>query len=125
MTSFLEDDLKLNKELQGKVVASASSSLTMFAVKFDDGSGILLESIGMPDSVSVKHTLMPADQLPSIDEAVCKVDWSWIAASKIQSVRTTIGSFKFMFDPAEDLLIAAMVWDQKPFLSFKPYQPSK
>ncbi len=124
MTSFLENDVELNKVLTGKVIASASSSLTFFAVKFTDGSGVLLESVGTPDSLTVRHTLMSADELPQIDEAVCKVDWGWITESTIKSVRTTIGSFKFMLEPAEDLLVTAMIWEQKPFLGFKPYQAS-
>lgn len=123
--SFIANDIELNQKLKGKVVASASSSLSMFAVKFADGSGLLIESAGTPDNPLAEAKIVPADELPSIGDAVCKVEWDWITESKIESVHTMTGSVKIILDPAGPLSILAQVWKGSLFLSFMPYKGSE
>ena len=120
--SFVISDIELNKKLEGKEVASAASSLTAFAVKFTDGTGLLLEATGTPESATIDTRFMAADELPTIGDAVCKVEWAWIVSSKVSSVQTVTGSFKFHLAPAGTLTILAQVWQGKLFLSFMPYK---
>jgi len=122
--SFILNDIELNKQLKEKVVVDATSNLTSFAVKFADGSGLLLEAAGTPDSPKIEAKMMPAIELPSIGDAVCKVEWAWICDSKIESVQTVTGSFKFNFAPAGPLTILSQVWKGSLFLSFMPYKGS-
>src|SRR6185295_18952023 len=119
--SFIAKDLELSQKLKDKVIAGASSSLTMFAIKFEDGTGLLLEVGGTPEGPLVESRLMPADELPSIGDAVCKVEWAWIVSSKVESVQSVSGSFKFNLVPAGNLNILAQVYQGKLFLSFMPY----
>lgn len=120
--SFVTSDIELNKKLEGKEVAGASSSLTAFAVKFTDGSGLLLQATGTPESATIDCKLMTADELPTIGDAVCKVEWAWIVSSKVSSVQTVTGSFKLNLVPAGTLTILSSVWEGKTFLSFMPYK---
>lgn len=122
--SFILNDIELNKQLKDKVVAAASSNLTSFALKFADESGLLLEVAGTPDRPRIEAKMMPASELPVIGDAVCKVEWAWICDSKIESVQTVIGSFKFEFSPAGPLTILSQVWKGSLFLSFMPYKGS-
>ncbi len=120
--SFITNDIELNQKLAGKEVAGAASSLTAFAVRFSDGTGLLLEATGTPESAEIVTRMMPADELPKIGDAVCKVEWAWIVDSKIESIQSVKGSFKFNLVPAGPLTIQSQPWQGKPFLSFMPYQ---
>lgn len=120
--SFIADDIELNQKVKGKVVAGAASCLTMFTLTFEDGTGMLVEAAGDPHNPKIGTRLMPADELPSIGDAVCKVEWAWIANSKIELVQTVTGSIKFELAPAGPLTIMAQVWNGSLFLSFMPYK---
>lgn len=123
--SFIAKDIELNQKLAGKEVKSAASNLTGFAVKFADGTGLLLEATGTPESAEIATRMMPADELPDIGDAICKVEWSWIVSSKIESIQSVKGSFKFNFAPAGPLTVQSQNWQGKLFLSFMPYQGSE
>lgn len=120
--SFIANDLELSQKLKDKVIASATSSLTAFAVKFEDGTGLLIEVDGTPDNPLIETKLMSADELPNIGDAVCKVEWAWIVSSKIDSITRLAGSIKMNLLPAGPLTILAQVWKGSLFLSFMPYR---
>ncbi len=122
--SFIANDIELSQKLTGKVIESAASNLTSFAVKFEDGSGLLLQVAGAPGEAKITSTLMPASELPSIGDAVCKVEWAWIVSSKVVSINTVTGSFEFHLEPAGKLTILAQVYQGSLFLSFMPYKGS-
>ncbi len=122
--SFIAKDLELSQKLTGKVVAGATSSLTMFALKFEDGTGLLLQTAGDPENPLIETTIMPAEELPSIGDAVCKVEWAWIVSSRVESVHSVSGSIKFQLAPAGELAVQANLWKGSPFLSFIPYKGS-
>lgn len=120
--SFIANDLVLNQKLKDKVIAGAASSLTAFAVKFEDGTGLLIEASGTPDNPQIETKLMSADELPSIGDAICKIEWAWIVSSKVESVSSVTGSIKFNLVPAGALSVLAQVWKGSLFLSFLPYK---
>ena len=122
--SFITDDLELNSKVKGKTIAGASSSLTMFTLKFEDGTGMLIQASGDPTSPQINTQLMPADQLPSIGDAVCKIEWAWVVSSTIENVQNVTGSIKLQLAPAGPLTIMAQVWNGSLFLSFMPYKGS-
>ncbi len=120
--SFIADDIELNQKLKGKIIASAASSLTDFAVKFEDGTGLLCHVNNNPDSTNITTSLISADELPEIGDAICKVEWAWIASSKVESLTKVSGSIKFQLNPAGELTILAQLWKGSPFLAFMPYK---
>ncbi len=122
--SFITDDIELNQKVKGKTIAGAASSLTMFTLAFEDGSGMLIQVAGDPTNPQIHSQLMQADELPSIGDAVCKVEWAWIVSSKIETVQNITGSIKFELSPAGPLTIMAQVWNGSLFLSFMPYKAS-
>ena len=65
------------KAIIGKKVENASSALTSFAVKFDDGTGVIFDAVE-PTSPTVAAKTVGASELPNLEEAVCSVDWGWI-----------------------------------------------
>ena len=122
--SFIANDIELTQKLKEKVVASAASSLTAFAVKFEDGTGLLVEVSGTIDAPQIESRLLPADELPTIGDAVCKVEWAWITSSRVESISTVAGSIKINLAPAGTLTVMAQVWQGSLFLSFMPYKGS-
>lgn len=123
--SFISQDIELNQQLKGKRIAKAQSSLTSLAIGFEDGSGILLQAFGTADNPEIQTRIMPSAELPSIGDAVCKIEWAWIASSKIESVTSTGDSVKFNLNPAGTLTVMAQVWQGSLFLSFAPYKAAK
>lgn len=122
--SLTEKYLGLNQKLQGKLIASAASELTAFTLKFEDGSGLLLQVLSLPDTNDIDAQIMPAEELPEIGDAVCKIEWAWIKGAKIESIVCVPGSFKLILDPVGPLTIASQLWQGKAFLSFQPYRAS-
>jgi hypothetical protein len=119
--SFIAKDLELNQKLKGKVVASAASNRSMFALKFEDGTGLLVEVMGTREGPLVETRLMPAEELPRIGDDFSKIEWSWMASSRLESVRTVIGALDLNLDPSGKLSILGEVSDQGSlFLSFIP-----
>lgn len=112
----------------GKTVTGASSSLGEMAIGLDgpEGpSGVILEAGSEGGAAIVQARLVSVDELPSLAEAVCAVDWSWIEKSVIKNAEPAGSSVKFQLDPAGPLTIGAAFWQGKPFLSFQPYRPAK
>jgi hypothetical protein len=120
--SFIARDLELNEKLKGKVVSAASSNLTMFTLKFEDGTGLFIEVAGTPDSPRLESRLLAADDLPAIGDSVSKVEWAWMTSSKVKSVQSVIGSFEINLAPAGKLSILSEVSKGSLFLSFIPAQ---
>ncbi len=112
------------KAIIGKKVTEASSSLTSFAVKFDDSTGVLFDAV-RPESPFVAARVVDASQLPKLEEAVCTVDWSWISESTIEDAKEAGASVRLQFNSAGPLTIGSALWEGKPFLSFQPYRPAK
>ncbi len=129
---------KMLNAIVGKRIASATSSLTSFAIKFDDASGIIFEAgetanpgvmspivAATPGAMSaiVDARLVNASEVPALEEAVCSVDWSWICGSIVQHVDPENSSVRLKLKPAGPLTIGAAFWQGKPFLSFQPHKP--
>ena len=110
------------EQVRGKVIASATSELKMFAIKFEDGSGLLLEAGGTGSAPAVQAKVVSAAELPSDTDAVCKVDWSWIHKAKVADIRIAPSSFNFSLEPAGPLQVAVQVWQGAPFLAFTPWK---
>lgn len=104
-------------------IKSASSSLTKFVLIFEDGRGLELEAGGAAPVITAR--MDQEDKLAEQTEAVCKVDWSWILASTVQSVTATSSKVVFHLAPAGDLTIGAQMWQNSAFLSFMPWKPAK
>lgn len=122
--SLTEKYLELNRNLKGKKVVAAASELTAFSLSFDDGSGLLLLAEKLSDRYDIDARIMPSHELPQIGDAICKVEWAWIASSTIESIQCLPGSFKINFSPAGPLTISAQLWQGKAFLAFQPYKAS-
>jgi hypothetical protein len=111
--------------LVGRRVESASSSLTLFAVALDGGAGLLAEAQQVGDAPVVGVSAPPASALPTLAEAVCAVDWSWIVGSTIRAASLEGGQLRLDLDPAGPLTVSAAIWQQAPFLAFQPYRPAR
>ncbi|HEY9869282.1 MAG TPA: hypothetical protein V6D08_08960 [Candidatus Obscuribacterales bacterium] len=109
-------------DLRGKTIDRADSSLTLLVIRFDDGSGLLLEAVGDATDPEISWAVKPAHLLPEAKDAVCAVDWGWIAGAKIEQVSGSKGSVRFQLDPAGPLTVSALVWQGAPFLAFQPFK---
>jgi hypothetical protein len=65
-----------------------------------------------------------ASAVPSLSEAVCSVDWSWINGSVFEDVQLSATAVRFKLNPAGPLTISSGAWQGSPFLSFMPYKPA-
>lgn len=108
----------------GKRIDRASSALTSFAVKFDDGTGVIFDAV-QPMAPMVAARIVTADQLPELEEAVCSVDWSWICGATVREAREVGASVRMQLDPVGPLTLGSALWEGKPFLSFQPFKPAK
>lgn len=106
-------------------VKNASSSLRNFTVELGDGRGISIEAVEADGSPSVRLSVIPASQLPSLNEAVCSVDWSWIYESVIKAVSVSPSAVRLQLDPVGPIVISVGMWQGSPFLSFQPFRPAK
>jgi hypothetical protein len=109
-------------QVRGRRVEAATSSLTYFAVTLDSGQGLLAEARPGDEAPAVTVAVVPADTLPTLGDAVCAVDWSWIVGSTIRGGRLADGRLRLDLDPAGPLTISAATWQDSPFLAFQPYK---
>ena len=112
------------KDIIGKTIDMASSSLTDFVVGFADGTGVNFQAI-VENRAAFVHGILLSGDLPSCEDAVCSVDWSWIKGSTITEATATGGSVRLQLDRVGPLTIGTGFWEGKPFLSFMPYKPAK
>lgn len=112
------------KSIIGKKVQQAASELTVFAVKFDDESGVIFDAI-QPASPTVAARVVDASELPNLAEAVCSVDWSWIYGCTIEEANAGSSFVRLKLSSAGPLTIGTGLWEGKPFLSFQPFRPAK
>jgi hypothetical protein len=112
------------KAIIGKKVENASSALTSFAVKFDDGTGVIFDAVE-PASPTVSAKTVGASELPDLEEAVCSVDWGWICGSTVQDAQGLGPAVRLILSNAGPLSIGSALWEGKPFLSFQPFRPAK
>ncbi len=108
----------------GRTVVGGDSSLTKFALRFDDATALLIEASGDPEAPGVSLSLVAESELPPLSEAVCSVDWHWIAGSRIEHARLGPGRLTLTLSPAGPLDVSALVWQGAPFLAFQPYKPA-
>lgn len=108
------------EELQGHSIVAAQSSLDCFFLKLESGFGLILK----PNKTTavIEVDLVSADQLPTLNEAVCAVDWSWICKSKIELAKQSPNQILFKLSPAGPLKVNSGVWQNKPYLYFEPYK---
>jgi hypothetical protein len=112
-------------QVVGRRVERASSSLTQFAVVLDAGAGLLAEASQVGEAPVVGVATPAASTLPALAEAVCAVDWGWIAGSTIRGASLEGGQLRLDLDPAGPLTVSAAIWQQAPFLAFQPYRPAR
>jgi hypothetical protein len=106
----------------GKQILAASSSLNSYTLAFSDGSGILLAASGSARDAQITLSALLSENLPSLAEAVCAVDWSWIVGSTISAAQYGSQRIQLKLDPAGPLNISLGIWQAKPFLTFMPYK---
>jgi hypothetical protein len=109
-------------ELQGKKLSTAFSSLTEFSCETEGDIGLVLKAVETAGGPSIEAQVMSKESLPREMDAVCRVDWSWIANSTVSAVSATGSSVSFQLNPAGPLTISVQVWQGKPFLAFQPYR---
>lgn len=110
----------LKKDLLNKRICKAWSSLESMSFLLDDGSGLLIKA---GDAICL--SICSGDALPAGEDAVCKVDWSWIESSLITDVTILARSVNFVLNPSGPLKIDLQTWQNKPFLAFMPYKPAR
>src|SRR4051794_10643725 len=106
----------------GRRILSATSSLGYFAVTLDGGLGLLAEARPGGEAPTVSVAAVPAGALPTLGDAVCAVDWSWIVGATIRGGTLADGRLRLDLDPAGPLAVSAATWQDSPFLAFQPYK---
>lgn len=112
----------LKNILENRQIQSATSSLNRFVMKFVDGTALILEGLQEQDSVGIQASIAQSTDISDEDEAVCRVDWSWICSSSIATVDCRKEHILFQLNPAGPLRISVQLWQNKPFLAFQPYR---
>jgi hypothetical protein len=108
----------------GKQIVSATSSLTGFSIRLSNATGIhLLADDDAQSGPLLRASIVPTSSLPTAEDTVCAVDWSWICQSMIKSVTLTQTALKLELVPAGSLTISVQKWKGSPFLSFQPFRP--
>ncbi|SRR5579883_247039 len=106
----------------GRRVLGASSNLTFLAIELDDGHGLLAEARLDDAAARVAVVRLPVASLPTLEEAVCSVDWSWIVGSVVRAATLAAGQLRLELAPAGPLTVSAALWQGAPFLAFQPYR---
>lgn len=109
----------------GKQIERADSSLTAFAIRFADGSGLLLEAAGDASRPEISIETRAAEALPEAADAVCAVDWGWLAGSTIIKATSSAATVHFRLEPAGPLSVSALAWQRSSFLAFQPFRPAR
>ena len=109
----------------GASISQADSSLRNFSIRLGDGRGIILEAVDDDGEPSIEASLVSAEELPDVKEAVCSVDWSWIYGSKVSKLTLSSKMVRIYLEPVGPLTISVAVWQSSPFLSFQPFKPAK
>ena len=56
------------------------------------------------------------------DQGGCAVDWSWLAGEEIAAAESSLDTLTIRFRSGETLEVKALLWNDRPFLSFKPHE---
>ena len=59
------------------------------------------------------------------DEGGCAVDWSWLVGAEIVGATSSLDTLTIRFRSGETLEVKALLWKERPFLSFKPHEPPR
>lgn len=111
--------------ISGCAIKAAFSSLTNFSCQLDGDRGLIIEAVESESGPAIRVSLVDAAQMPKESDAVCRVDWGWIAGSKISAASANSSAVRLQLAPAGPLTISVNVWEGKPFLSFQPFRPAK
>jgi hypothetical protein len=111
--------------LTGKKLSNAFSSLTEFSCETDGDVGLVLKAVESASGPTIEAKLLEKGKLPREMDAVCRVDWSWIADSTVSDVSYNGSAVRLQLNPAGPLTISVQVWQGKPFLAFQPYRAPK
>ena len=111
--------------LVGAKVKRANSSLRNFAIELEDGRGISIEAVEDEGEPLITANIIQAESLPSLNEAVCSVDWSWIYANQIKQILVSSKMVRFQLHNVGPLNVSVGTWQGSPFLSFQPFRPNK
>ncbi len=107
----------------GTKVVRASSSLHQFAIELSGDHCLILDATAADSEPAIEPSLSDAGQFPSTGDAVCAVDWSWIAGGELTAVTAKSDQVKLTFSPQGPVTVSVGTWQGKPFLSFMPYKP--
>ncbi len=110
------------QSLIGSRIKAAASSLESFDIKLDGESSLCVRATGSGATPLVGVSMVATESLSMSDDAVCKVDWSWIVDAAIVGVNLTDRAVSFKLDPAGPLTVSVQVWQDKPFLAFQPFK---
>ncbi len=108
--------------LKGQKLGTAFSSLTEFSCETDGATGVLIRAIDSDRGPAIEIKTVPNDELPKDSDAVCRVDWRWIAGSVVSDVSASSNVVKLQLSPAGPLTISVQTWQGKAFLAFQPYR---
>lgn len=115
-------DQKLLATIKGKRLSAAVSSLTQWSCEMDGDSGLVLRAIEGPTGPQIESAVVNKSELPQDSDAVCHVDWGWIADSVVDDIVASASSVRLLLAPAGPLTISVQTWQGKPFLAFQPYK---
>ncbi len=121
----MQDTQNELSKVSGLKVKRAASSLTSFAVELDDRKGLIFDAIIDGSATGVTVSVVAAEDLPKLHEAVCSVDWSWIENSTVAEVTAGSPAAKFRLEPVGVITVGSGMWQGKPFLSFQPFRPAR
>jgi hypothetical protein len=113
------------KSCVGASIVKAHSSLRNFAIELSDGRGLSIEAIDDGGDPLIESKLVPARDLPALNEAVCSVDWSWIYGFAVKQISVADKMVRMQLDTIGPLNVSVGTWQGSPFLSFQPFRPAK
>lgn len=110
----------------GKKILRANSTLKQFAVELSDDACLILDAETGESGPNISPCVAGSDRFPKDGDAVCAVDWSWIAGGELTGIAVSSEQVKLTLSPQGPVTVSVGTWQGKPFLSFMPYKaPAK
>lgn len=106
----------------GAKIVRANSSLHQFAIELSGDQCLILDAAAGESGPSIEPLVADAAKFPSSGDAVCAVDWSWIAGGELTAIAAGSDQVKLTLLPQGPITVSVAVWQGKPFLSFMPYK---
>lgn len=103
----------------GQKIEEINSSLSCLTIRLNNKHTIVIQTNDDADRPNMSALLLSEQDAPKLEEAVCKVDWSWAKGLPLSQFYFDEKFFCITIAEEKPVRIGVSVWKDKPYLYFQ------